>query len=211
MATKKYAFDMDFETEVVYFQIGTPEEDGSGPSAFQGLTLVEYRRFKRSKNWAFMYFDTEGNPNPGYMAKEISKEVYDLWKSRAEGAAKNPTTGYADQGGLWFPGNLPGSVLNEQAHNARMALLEESFYATDADKIIEAELLEVSRQQQLEAIKADLGLVTQTKAAVKPSKEALGLAVSRTGELRGKELNRTSKRELFNSIISTLKASRGAT
>ena len=209
MQTQKYAFDMDFETEVVYFRTGTPEVDGEGPSAFQGLTLVEFRRFTKSKQWAFMCYDAKGDPYPGYMAQELSQGGYELWKSRIDGAAASPVIGYADSGGLWFPGNLPGSVISEQAHAARMILLEDSFYARDADRIIEAELGEVLKQRQLDALKAEFGISSKI-AGRSAMEEDIPQVLSRVGELRERTLGRAAKKELFNSILSAIRGMRSS-
>lgn len=207
--TPHYAFpEMDFETEIVYYRNGTPEADGVGPIAFQGLTLVEYRRFKNSKNWAFIGYGLDGKPSLGYLPEELSQAAYEMWAARIKGAAENPRTGYQDSNGLWFPGNLPKSVISATAHAAKQELLERSFYNQVAPTIIEEEMVQTEKAVRLAAFKESFGAGAARKMGQAAQVDTASLG--NFGRLSDKSVALADKKRHFHEMLSTLRAMRGA-
>jgi hypothetical protein len=122
----------------VYMCSGTVNEDLNSPqSPFQGLCVTTYRQFA-SGEWAFVLRNKDGTPNFGYLAKAVTKAEFDMWAHRIKEAKANPTTGYVDSGGHWFPGNLVNSVITADAHKKYMDKLESGYYTSSAQDYIVA-------------------------------------------------------------------------
>lgn len=210
--TDKYAFpEMDFESEPVYYRNGTPEVDGTGPMAFQGLTITEYKRFVKSKEWVFIGHTADGEVALGYLPVELTPGEYALWDSRIRGARVAGPEGYTDSGGTWFPGNLPNSVISAQAHAAKMEMLENSFYIHLAPKILEEEILATANYQAVQAFKEANGMAAGEKGGMRTEMQ-MAFPTEVLQEVHILKDARTpigTRKEKFSSMLTALKAMRG--
>lgn len=134
MATKKV--QKPDVIEMIYISNGTEHEDLNSPvSPFQGKTTAKY--VKVNGEWSMIMRDASGNPNLGYLAKEISETEASKWKHRAAQANANPTSGYLDAEGHWFPGEAIGAVITLQAWNKLQVFKKDSFLRSGAIKQID--------------------------------------------------------------------------
>lgn len=122
--------------EAAYVLNGTEHEDISSPlSPFQGKTLAKY--MKVNGEWSMVMRDASGQPNLGYLAKEINSTEASKWRNRIEQAAKAGNSGYIDSEGHWFAGEAVASVITLQAWNKLQVFKMHSYYSKGAVREID--------------------------------------------------------------------------
>lgn len=122
--------------EEVFVLNGTEHEDLNSPvSPFQGKTLAKY--MKVDGEWSLVMRNEKGQPNLGYLAKEINSTEASKWRNRIEQAAKAGTSGYIDSEGHWFAGEAVGSVITLQAWNKLQVFKMDSYYSKGAVREID--------------------------------------------------------------------------
>jgi hypothetical protein len=112
----------------VYVLNGTENEDLNSPmSPYQGKTLAKY--FKDAAgNWISVMRDGSGNPNLGYLAKEITEAEGKIWQLRIDRTRESAGAGYQDAQGLWYCGQAPGSLLLAAAYRKKLETESGAFY-----------------------------------------------------------------------------------
>lgn len=122
--------------EAAYVLNGTEHEDLNSPlSPFQGKTLAKY--MKVDGEWSLVMRNEKGEPNLGYLAKEISEVEASKWRNRIEQAAKAGPAGYLDADGHWFAGEAVASVITLQAWNKLQVFKMNSYYSSGAIREID--------------------------------------------------------------------------
>lgn len=143
------------QTIPVYYTTGTEHEDLASPeSPFQGKGITTFRK-NQDGTWAHIQRNGDGQPNLGYLAKEITEQEFLKWEHRISKAIQAGKDGYVDAEGHWFKGALNNTVILKSAHEQLMKAEESSYYLHEAgdiiDKLADAKIIsDANRKEEYE-------------------------------------------------------------
>lgn len=122
----------------VFILNGTENEDLNSPiSPFQGRTLAKYHKDPNG-NWISVMRDASGVPALGYLATEITEAEAKVWQNRIDKVNASSGGGYQDAQGLWYPGQVPNSLLSAAAYSKKTSGETAMFFSSVGPNRIDA-------------------------------------------------------------------------